>query len=609
MAIALRGTPTTSGSADTNSSSKLVAVPIGAAIGDLAILIVDQWTSAAERTATATGFNEIPGAHVTRATTGTAGTQTLRMFWKRLTAADTGNYTVTFSGTTWNMVHCVMLSGGLASGDPIEVVNTANATSGYPTTSFTVATLAALINAAATFNANPTGPPTGFTEQQDTNVLHTNTRILVSTGSITASGGTSSETDTIVVAMIAVKPAATGGTTVNGVLAASSSLTGTLVGKRTVNGAAVRTSTLQAAVSGLRRVLATVVGTSGLTATVVGARKVLGTAAAGSTVTAVATGKRKVSGVVGGTSSLVATAGGSRTVVGSASAGSTLTGTGSGSHGVSGVAQTGFQLSAAAAGQRTVVASAAAGSTLQGAAVGVVTGAGTGAAQAGASLTATATGTRTVVGTVSALVALTATASGVVEGGSVTVTGTASAAVTSSAAAAGVRTLAGMMTAGWSLVAAMLSPPPTIGDVPTEGQLTLGDLMDARATHESIMLDTIGVRHPGMTEGAFDPDLGYAPSEPRAEYYHGKATVQAQQISSGTIEPAGGLGTLTMLGYAVKGPVNSTLTGAAPGDIVEVYDSADPRHTGLRLIVRNVESNTFVTARRLVCTLYEPSTP
>lgn len=209
-AIGIRGT-TTSGTGDTNVSSKTVPVPTGAAVDDIAIIIVDQWTSATERTATITGFTEIAGAHATRATTGTAGTQTIRMFWKRLTAADTGNYTVTFSGTTWNMAHCVMFSGGLASGDPIEVVNTASATSGYPTASFTVSTLAGLVNSAVTFNAITTTPPTSFTEQQDTNVLHTNTRILTGTGSITASGGTSSETDTVVVAMIAVKPAAGSG--------------------------------------------------------------------------------------------------------------------------------------------------------------------------------------------------------------------------------------------------------------------------------------------------------------------------------------------------------------------------------------------------------------
>jgi hypothetical protein len=138
--------------------------------------------------------------------------------------------------------------------------------------------------------------------------------------------------------------------------------------------------------------------------------------------------------------------------------------------------------------------------------------------------------------------------------------------------------------------------------------LTLGDLMDARATHESIMLDVISVRHPGMTEAAFDPDLGYAPATPKPDYYHGKATVQARQISAGLINPAG-LGTLTQLGYAVHAPVGTAIDQAAPDDIIVVNESADPRHQDLVLLVKNVESSSFATARRLVCTLYEPSTP
>ena len=67
-AIGIRGT-TTSGTGDTTVSSKTVPVPTGAAIDDIAIVIVDQWTSATERTATITAFTEITGAHATRATT------------------------------------------------------------------------------------------------------------------------------------------------------------------------------------------------------------------------------------------------------------------------------------------------------------------------------------------------------------------------------------------------------------------------------------------------------------------------------------------------------------------------------------------------------------
>lgn len=142
----------------------------------------------------------------------------------------------------------------------------------------------------------------------------------------------------------------------------------------------------------------------------------------------------------------------------------------------------------------------------------------------------------------------------------------------------------------------------------TAGWLTLGDLMDARATHEEIMLDRIGIRHPGMVEGEFDPVLGYAPAEPQPDYYDGKARVQARPVQSGQASPAG-LGVLTTLGYAVATPVGLTADGAAPDDIVTVYESADPRLVGLQIVVRDVQASSFVTARRMTGIEYQPSTP
>lgn len=214
MAIALRGTPTTSGSVDVFQNSNATNVPTGAAIGDIAILVVETWTSAAEPTATfPAGFTEITGAHATMVTTSSVGNQSIRAAWKRLSAADTGTYTVNYSASTWSQVHCLMFSGGLASGDPIEASNTATGTTGYPSTSVTVATLAALINAAATTQAVTTTPPTNWVEQQDTNVLHSNTRILSGTGSFTASGGTVSVNGEICVALVAIQPAASGSPT------------------------------------------------------------------------------------------------------------------------------------------------------------------------------------------------------------------------------------------------------------------------------------------------------------------------------------------------------------------------------------------------------------
>lgn len=262
-------------------------------------------------------------------------------------------------------------------------------------------------------------------------------------------------------------------------------------------------------------------------------------------------------------------------------------------------------LTAAAAATRQVAASGT--STLPGlssSTVATVGKAGTGSAVLGG-VTAVATARRTTGGSVAVtLPGLLASAAGTVTApdhphGTVMLPAPTITAV-------GRRTTAGAASVQLGQIIVTARVPVPSGDLGP--WLTLGDLMEARATHELIMIDTIGVRHPGMTEGAFDPDLGYAPAEPQPEYYHGKATVQARQISSGLVNPAG-LGTLTQLGYAVHGPVGSAIDNAAPDDVITVYDSADPRHTGLKLVVRNVESSSFATARRLVCTLYETSTP
>lgn len=610
MAASVVGSARTpSNGTDATGASLALTIPAGTAIDDYAVIIVELWDSTATNPTLTypSGFTQIVNYVST-----TDGFQKLKVALKKLTAADSGTYSVSGFASHFRQGHVVILRGIDLTTALDVAVNLAQNASGtaLPANAITTVTNGALLLRTIANENSCTGlPDTGYTEQLDSNYLKTNTKIQTTAGTDTPAGGSFSASTLKLGALIAFRPAAAGGTTVNGVLATSSSLTGTIAGKRTVKGTAAGSSTLSAVVSGVRRVLAAVVGTSSLTATVAGSRTVRSTLATGSAVTATTAGQRTVFGVVDGASQLAAAAGGRRTVIGSASAGSSLAATGSGSHGVQGVAQSGFQLSAGMTGQRTVLAALGGSSALIATVSGVVTSAGTGVAQSDSSLSASMTGTRSVTGTASASSALTATLNGDVESGAVTVTGTASAASSLTAMTAGSRTVAGLLSADFALVALMLSPPPIIGDVPTEGLLTLGDLMDARATQESIMLDTIGARHPGMIEGVFDPDLGYAPSTPKDEYYHGKATVQARQITAGDIQPAGGLGTLTQLGYAVKAPVGTAIDQAAPGDFIVVYDSADPRHNGLQLIVRNVESNTFVTARRMICVLYEPSTP
>jgi len=132
--------------------------------------------------------------------------------------------------------------------------------------------------------------------------------------------------------------------------------------------------------------------------------------------------------------------------------------------------------------------------------------------------------------------------------------------------------------------------------------LTAEELAQCRETHEEIMLDRVRLYRSGrVNETAFDPLLGYEPSDRPEPYYDGKAVVQARPIQAGnkvaTEQPVG------LIGYAVKTPY--TVMGVAPNDLVEVVESQDPGNVGLWLVVQADQTNTYATARRILCTLYE----
>ncbi|MFC3454004.1 hypothetical protein [Amycolatopsis speibonae] len=177
-----------------------VPVPTGAAAGHVAVQGIERWESTNPAITWASGFTQIVSL--------VSGSSKLNIAWKRLTAADTGNYTSSWTGSQWSLGHCILISGALSSGDPIEASNTATSASGtsVPTTSVTTATLAFLTHFVSNENSATTTPPTSFTEVQDSNYLHTNYWIPGSTGSLSASGSTLSASTLSLAALIAVKP-------------------------------------------------------------------------------------------------------------------------------------------------------------------------------------------------------------------------------------------------------------------------------------------------------------------------------------------------------------------------------------------------------------------
>ena len=111
-------------------------MPAGATAGDVVLAAVSTWGTSAPTVTAPAGFT-LKASYTGASANG--GTDTTRIYWKRLTAADTGSYRFTWSGSRWSSGHAIAVSGAAASGDPIAVISRANSASAstFPTTSVT----------------------------------------------------------------------------------------------------------------------------------------------------------------------------------------------------------------------------------------------------------------------------------------------------------------------------------------------------------------------------------------------------------------------------------------------------------------------------------------
>lgn len=234
MAIALRSS-SVSGAADTNGTSCVVPVPTGAAVGDIALIAMEHWD-----TFDGTGIT-FPAGFTVKVNGQLSGTrEKLYVAWKRLTAADTGNYTVTWTTAQWNMGHCLMISGAIATGDPIENFTSNFSTStGLPSMSVGTSGVGRFM---AHFIANENSasgtPPTGpvaMTEAQDGNYLKSNYVVWASSGTFNPSGGATSVSTAKSGGLLAVLPAAGGGAvSLDAVGSASAGFTGAAAADRPI---------------------------------------------------------------------------------------------------------------------------------------------------------------------------------------------------------------------------------------------------------------------------------------------------------------------------------------------------------------------------------------
>jgi hypothetical protein len=155
------------------------------------------------------GFTEIVNYVST-----TDGFQKLKAALKVLSGADSGNYSMSWTGTHFQQAQCSLWSG-IDNTTSLDVaVNLAQNSTGtaYPSNSLTTANAGdGMIHLIGNENTCTSLPPTGYTEQQEANYLKTNTKVAGSAGSESISGGSVSASTLKLGALIALRAAAGGG--------------------------------------------------------------------------------------------------------------------------------------------------------------------------------------------------------------------------------------------------------------------------------------------------------------------------------------------------------------------------------------------------------------
>lgn len=212
-----------------------VPVPAGVAAGDIVEVFLYK-----EDTGAVT-----PPAGFTQKAAVTSGNASqvygFYLFWKRLTAADTGTYVFTWTATVWREAIAVAHSGRVATGDPYDGTQsggTNDVATAFSTTNVTVLNVSATpansggdaVGAWTNFNGGINWtPPANYTERQDGDVSCVDTRDSItagSTGNVTATASSSRTMKAILGVLAAPGPA-----TVTGAIAGTlPGITGSLTG-------------------------------------------------------------------------------------------------------------------------------------------------------------------------------------------------------------------------------------------------------------------------------------------------------------------------------------------------------------------------------------------
>lgn len=164
-----------------SAANAVIAVPSGAANLDIAVIGLYL-----ESTAAITGISAGFTNKVSLQTSAVARGR-LDVFWKRLSAADTGTYTFSWTGSAFRAAACGLWSGRSTSGDPFDgTVGTAENTVIGTTLNVSTSPAAALGDAAGFWTdfsgGNAWTPPASYTERQDLDVITFDSRDSVAAG-------------------------------------------------------------------------------------------------------------------------------------------------------------------------------------------------------------------------------------------------------------------------------------------------------------------------------------------------------------------------------------------------------------------------------------------
>lgn len=191
--VAFRSFATSGATAQASNVS--VNVPAGAAIGDIAVYVIDM-----DQTGDTPGVDvpvTWPSGFTQKISLG-QGEMKQKVAWKRLIAADTGTYQATWTGSRWRMAHVVLLSGCVATGDPFETFNTAvGSANPVPSVSVTTANKSGLLYIVTNLNSSTiSGTPAGYTTIIDAVYNRIYFKMQSAAGTETVSGANLSNSST-----------------------------------------------------------------------------------------------------------------------------------------------------------------------------------------------------------------------------------------------------------------------------------------------------------------------------------------------------------------------------------------------------------------------------